>query len=158
MTTLHHMGITVSNIDVAMEFYRHIIGGTIDGPYEKSGPAVDAATGCKGVTVFLAFIVLDGESVIELAEYRNGSDERAPTDTNRPGVGHPAFVVDDIEDAILRAEQMGYPALSEPKTATAGPMEGYRYVYLLGPDQLRVELLETPHLPSAVHPPSTATH
>lgn len=152
------MGITVTNIDQAVSFYLDVTGGSLDGPYEKFGPAVDAATGFPGVTVFLAFINLDGGGVIELAEYRHGSGEKIPTDTNRPGVAHPAFTVADLDAVMERVGRQGFPAISEPKRATAGPMENYRYVYVLGPDNVRVELLETPHLPTAVQPPSTGTH
>jgi catechol 2,3-dioxygenase-like lactoylglutathione lyase family enzyme len=158
MAVLHHMGITVSNIDSASAFYRDVTGGTIDGPYEKSGPAVDAVTGFTGVTLFLTFINLGGETVLELAEYRSGSGEAISPETNRPGVAHPAITVIGLESLLERVSDMGYRCTAEPKTATSGPLEGYRYVYVLGPDDLRVEFLEKPHLPTDVQPPSTATH
>lgn len=158
MAFLHHMGITVSNIDTASAFYRDVTAGTIDGPYEKSGPAVDAVTGFSGVTVFLAFVNIGGETVLELAEYRNGSGEPISPETNKPGVAHPAITVEDLDGLLERVSTMGYQPTSEPKTATSGPLEGYRYAYVLGPDNLRVEFLERPHLPTEVQPPSTARH
>ncbi|NHF62141.1 VOC family protein [Microcella pacifica] len=159
MARLHHMGITVSDMASAVEFYRELTGGEVIGPLEKSGPAVEAATGYPGIVITLSFVSFDeGSTVIELAEYRNGSGERIQPDTGRAGVAHPAIVVDDIDATLARLAERGVRALSQPMTATAGPLEGYRYVYVLGPDDVRVELLQEPHRPTVVHPPSTATH
>lgn len=159
MSRLHHMGITVSDMAAAVEFYRDLTGGEVIGPLVKSGPAVEAATGYPGIVISLTFLTFaEGSAVIELAEYRNGSGERIAPDTGSAGAAHPAIVVDDIDATLSRLAERGVRALSAPMTATAGPMEGYRYVYVLGPDDVRVELLQEPHRPTAVHPPSTARH
>lgn len=146
MTRLHHMGITVSDTDAAVRFYRAVADGEIVGPLVKSGPAVDAATGHPGAEIWLTFVGFgDGETVLELAEYRGAGGEPLSPDSNRAGSAHPAIVVPDVAGALARLAELGYAPLSEPKVATEGPMEGYRYVYVLGPDEVRVELLEEPH-------------
>ncbi|MCH6231606.1 VOC family protein [Microbacterium sp. CFH 31415] len=143
---LHHMGITVSDTDTAVAFYSALTGGEVVGPLIKSGPAVEAVTGYPGVHILLTFISFaGGGAVIELAEYRNGSGERIDPDTGKAGSAHPAILVDNIDATLARMAAMGVHATSEPKVATDGPMEGYRYVYLIGPDSVRVELLEAPH-------------
>lgn len=146
MARLHHMGITVSDTDAAVAFYRAIADGEIVGPLVKSGPAVEAATGHPGAEIWLTFVGFgDGESVLELAEYRGAGGEPLLPDSNRAGSTHPAVVVPNVDDALSRLAGLGYAPLSGPMVATAGPMEGYRYVYVLGPDEVRVELLEEPH-------------
>lgn len=142
---LHHMGITVSNMDSAIEFYRELTGGEVIGPLVKSGPAVEAVTGYPGIEVHLAFVSLPGgDTVFELAEYRGGSGESIDPDNGKAGATHPAIVVDDMDATLERMRARGVFATSEPKIGTDGPLEGYRYVYLIGPDKLRVELLEAP--------------
>lgn len=146
MARLHHMGITVSDTDEAMAFYSSLTGGTVTGPLVKAGPAVEAVTGYPGAQILITFITFDGgDTVIELAEYRGTSAERIIPDNGKAGSAHPAIIVDDIEGEIARLAALGYPATSDPMVATSGPMEGYRYAYVIGPDQVRVELLELPH-------------
>ncbi len=143
---LHHIGITVSDMDAAIAFYGAVSGGDVSVPLVKSGPAVEAVTGYLGIQVIQAFISFPGhESVIELLEYRNGSGERVDPDNGKSGAAHPAIVVDDMDATLSRMANLGVRATSEPMIATAGPLEGYRYVYLMGPDDVRVELLEAPH-------------
>lgn len=145
MTRFHHIGITVSDTAAATAFYAAATGGAVTGPLRKSGPAVEAATGHPGAEILLTFIQVPDGVQIELAEYRGVATEPLRPDTGRVGAAHPAIAVDDIEDALRRLAELGHRPLSQTMTATAGPMEGYRYVYVLGPDEVRVELLQAPH-------------
>lgn len=143
MQRLHHIGITVSDLDAAITFFQALSGGSVDGPYVKHGPAVEAATGYPGVEILQAFVTLAaGGAVIELLEYRNASGTRIEPDNGSIGAAHPAIVVADIDVALARARTLGYDSLSGPMTATSGPLNGWRYVYVLGPDRVRVELLQ----------------
>lgn len=146
MHRLHHIGITVSDTERSVEFYRALGAVDVVRPREKSGPAVEAATGYPGIRILLTFLGFgDGGTVIELAEYRGGGSRRVDPDNGSIGAAHPALLVDDIDERLRRVADLGYRALSAPMTATDGPMEGFRYVYVLGPDDVRVELLEEPH-------------
>lgn len=144
MTRLHHIGITVSDSSAATAFYAAATGGEVIGPLSKSGPAVEAATGYPGVEILLTFIRLADGVFIELAEYRGANAPRIDPDNGHIGAAHPALVVDDIEASLARLAELGHRPLSQTMTATAGPIEGHRYVYVLGPDDVRVELLQAP--------------
>ncbi|MCT1476786.1 VOC family protein [Microbacterium sp. p3-SID336] len=146
MPRLHHIGITVSDTDTATTFYAAATGGEVIGPLAKSGPAVEAAVGHPGAEILLTFVRLDDGVFLELAEYRGVPTPRNDPDTGRIGAAHPAIVVPDIDHSLARLAELGHRPLSAPMTATAGPLEGYRYVYVLGPDDVRVELLQEPHL------------
>lgn len=142
---MHHAGITVSDLDAAAEFFVHLTGGTLQGPYEKRGPAIDAVTGYPGVVVRQAFVRLPtGETVIELLEYRGGSGMRIDPDNGSIGAVHVAILVDDLDATLARLEARGVTRLSDPITATVGPLEHHRLLYVLGPDDVRVELIEAP--------------
>lgn len=145
MARLHHVGITVSDTVAATAFYRAAAEGEIIGPLTKSGPAVEAATGYPGVEILLTFIRLADGVFLELAEYRGADAPRIDPDNGHIGAAHPAIVVPDIEASLARLADLGHRPLSQIMTATAGPLEGYRYVYVLGPDEVRVELLQEPH-------------
>jgi len=56
---------------------------------------------------------------------------------------HLAFSVDDLEDLYARLTGHGVAALSAPVTPTIGPNRGGRAVYLVDPDGVRVELIQT---------------
>ncbi|WP_262001620.1 VOC family protein [Microbacterium sp. Mcb102] len=145
MPRLHHIGITVSDTVAATAFYRAATEGEAIGPLAKSGPAVEAATGYPGVEILLTFIRLADGVFLELAEYRGADAPRIDPDNGHIGAAHPAIVVPDIEASLARLAALGHRPLSQIMTATAGPLEGYRYVYVLGPDDVRVELLQEPH-------------
>lgn len=143
---IHHVGITVSDLDSAAEFYRNIVDGTIDGPYEKSGPAIDAVTGHAGVVVRQAFIeTAGGDTLIELLEYRGGSTTRLDPDNGHIAAVHVAILLDDLDATLDRLAASGVEAISAPIIATTGPLDGHRLLYVLGPDRVRVELIEPPH-------------
>lgn len=145
MARLQHVGITVSDTVAATAFYRAATEGAIIGPLAKSGPAVEAATGYPGVEILLTFIRLADGVFLELAEYRGADAPRIDPDNGHIGAAHPAILVPDIEASLARLADLGHRPLSQIMTATAGPLEGYRYVYVLGPDEVRVELLQEPH-------------
>lgn len=145
MTRIHHIGITVSDTAAATAFYAAVTEGEVIGPLVKQGAAVEAATGYPGAEIHLTFIRADDGVFIELAEYRGVPARLTDPDNGRAGAAHPAVVVADIDAAIERVATLGYRPLSAVATATAGPLEGYRYVYVLGPDEVRVELLQEPH-------------
>lgn len=145
MTRLHHIGITVGDTEHAVAFYTAATGGTVIGPFSKSGPAVEAATGYPGVEVIITFVQMPGGVFIELAEYRGANAAPLVPDNGRAGSAHPAIVVEDVNESLSRLAKLGHHPLSDTMTATAGPLEGYRYVYVLGPDAVRVELLQEPH-------------
>ncbi|WP_300267645.1 VOC family protein [Microbacterium sp.] len=145
MSRIHHIGITVSDLEAATRFYQTVSGGEAIGPLIKSGPAVEAATGYAGVEIAISFVCTANGVFLELLQYRHADAARIDPNNGHIGAAHPAIVVDDIDGAIAAAEQLGHRALSTTMTATAGPLEGYRYVYVLGPDDVRVELLQEPH-------------
>lgn len=145
MRRVHHVGITVSDLDHAAEFYLEVTRGSLIGPFEKSGPSIDAVTGYPGVVVRQAFIKSPGgETVIELLEYRGGSGVRVDPDNGSIGAMHVGIELDDLDATLERLRAKGVRAISEAVTGTAGPMQDYRFLYVLGPDDVRVELVEPP--------------
>lgn len=148
MARLHHMGITVSNTDETVRFYRALTEVSVEGPFVKSGPVIDATVGVEGAEIWITFVSFaDGDAVIELAEYRGSTEPALDPVNSRVAATHPAILVSDMDAALARLGALGYHATATPAVATSGPIEGFRYVYVIGPDALRVELLEAPGSP-----------
>ena len=144
MTSVHHVGITVSDIERSLAFYAGLLGGDRIGPFRRSGPRIDAVTGYPGVVVHQAFATApDGSTMVELLQYENGSDVVLDPDNGHVGAAHVAIVVHDLDAVLARLSAEGVPAVSEPIVASA-PMAGHRCVYVLDPDRVRVELVEPP--------------
>lgn len=144
MTAIHHVGITVSDVTRSIAFYADLLGGAVLGPYRRSGPRVDAVTGYPGVVVHQAFVEAeDGEAVVELLQYENGSPAVLDPDNGSVGAVHVAVVVADLDGCLRRLRERGEQPISEPIVASE-PLAGYRTVYVLDPDRVRVELMEPP--------------
>ncbi|MFE7244060.1 VOC family protein [Streptomyces sp. NPDC057580] len=144
MTAIHHVGITVSDLERSLAFYEDLLGGERLGPYERSGPRIDAVTGYPGIVVRQAFVTAaEGTSMVELLQYVGGSDVVIEPDNGHVGAAHVAIVVSDLDATLERLRDRGTTALSAPITASA-PLAGHRVVYVLDPDRVRVELVEPP--------------
>ncbi|MFE8013869.1 VOC family protein [Streptomyces antibioticus] len=143
--SVHHVGITVSDLDRSLDFYARVLGGAPLGSWERSGPRIDAVTGYPGVVVRQAFVrFAEGATLVELLQYVGGSPEVTDPDHGRAGSVHVAVDVDGLDAVLDRMRAEGGTVLSAPVVAGEGPMEGCRLVYVLDPDRVRVELAESP--------------
>ena len=144
MAAIHHVGITVSDLDRSLDFYEFLLRGERLGPFERTGPRIDAVTGYPGVVVRQAFVTAtEGTTDVELLQYVNGSDVVVDPDNGHVGVAHVAITVSDLDGTLDRLRERGVKALSEPIVANA-PLADHRVVYVLDPDRVRVELVEPP--------------
>ena len=144
MTSVHHAGVTVSDLDASLEFYADLLGGEVVGPFARSGPRIDQVTGYPGVVVRQAFVhALAGTAVIELLQYDGGSSVHVDPDNGHAGAVHVAIRVADLDATLGRLRSRGVAALSEP-ISLSEPLAGWRAVYVLDPDRVRVELLQPP--------------
>ncbi|GAA3383404.1 VOC family protein [Cryptosporangium minutisporangium] len=144
MASVHHVGLTVSDLERSMDFYADLLDGERLGPFERSGPRIDAVTGYPGVVVRQAFVTApDGATVVELLQYRGGSDVVLDPDNGSVGAVHVAVTVADLDAVLARLRAAGVHVLSEPIVASA-PLARHRCVYVLDPDRIRVELVEPP--------------
>jgi catechol 2,3-dioxygenase-like lactoylglutathione lyase family enzyme len=85
---LHHLGLTVSDIERSIHFYRDLLGLTL----VRRRPHVDAEyvavqTGYPGVVLNVASfkVAPDSAQSIEIVQYLNQAGPPAETATNQPG-------------------------------------------------------------------------
>ena len=141
-----HTGITVSNLERALAFWRDILGFAFSHAAHQRGEMAEQITGVKGAEIKLAVLKTPGGHKIELLEYL------APTDRKRAnlrpcdvGSVHVALLVHDLDAVLERIATTGWEAAGKPQTLKTGPNAGKRVVYVRDPDGTTIEFMELPH-------------
>ena len=139
-----HTGITVSDLDRSVRFYRDVLGFDVSPPVQVSGPMFEKVTGVPGCIIDVAFARGAGH-VVELLCYRAPADHK-PVKPRAcdPGFWHLCFKVTDLGRVVTAIRAGGFEALSEVQTATEGPVKGLSVVYARDPDGVALELIEEP--------------
>lgn len=147
LSELHHLGLTVRDIERSIEFYRDVLGMTL---YRRR-PQVDndyvgLQTGYAGLVLNVAsFKVLPGShQSLELVQYMNHAGPPAETATNRSGNSHLCLTVDDLWACYESLKSQGVRFNSEPVHINAGPNAGGWVVYFFDPDGYTLELFQPP--------------
>jgi catechol 2,3-dioxygenase-like lactoylglutathione lyase family enzyme len=144
ITSAHHTGFQVADLDRSLVFYRDVLGFEVVFRWNPRAPYIGELVGYPDVDFHSAILRQPNCDVfLELVEYRNV--ERAAVDTSNanPGTAHIAFFVDDCDALYAELAAKGVEAVSEPVTPTIGPNEGGRVVYMIDPDGFRVEFIES---------------
>jgi lactoylglutathione lyase len=138
-----HGGITVSDMERSMRFYRDGLGLEIEYDRILDAPYLRTVLGLTFDAIRAVYLRIPGGGFVELLEYRG--IERFPA-ASRPcdyGAGHLCFYVDGIDEVFERLSGSGYVARSDSVVdITAGPNAGARSVYFADPDGYPVELFQ----------------
>lgn len=140
-----HTGITVSNLERSLAFWRDVLGFEFSHTAHQKGELAEEITGVEGAELRLAVLKTPGGHKIELIEYL------APADRKRAGlrpcdVGsvHVALLVEDLNAALDRIAVSGWKTAGQPQILTKGPNAGKRVVYVRDPDGTTIELMQPP--------------
>jgi catechol 2,3-dioxygenase-like lactoylglutathione lyase family enzyme len=144
MKGLHHVGITVKDLDASIRFYHNVLG--LDFVNEPTpwfdDERLGAAVGVPGAVLRQVSLAAGG-STLELLEYRNPPSETSrPLASNNRGASHVAFLVDDIAAKKAELEAKGIEFFSEVNVVDEGVLAGWRWVYFDDPDGYPLELVE----------------
>lgn len=140
----HHTGLQVRDLQKSLAFYRDLLGFEEVFSWNPKAPYIGELVGYPNVDLHAAVLRPPRSEVfLELLEYRDV--ERMPVDTRtaNPGTAHTAYFVDDLDGLYASLVASGVESVSAPVTPTIGPNEGGRAVYMIDPDGIRVELIET---------------
>jgi catechol 2,3-dioxygenase-like lactoylglutathione lyase family enzyme len=142
---IHHIGITVPDLDHAIAFYTGVLGLEV---FDPPSPVFDhdGLGGCVGVSgaalrqVNLAL----GDSIVELLEYTAPEPpyDDEPIRANARGAAHVCFQVEDVEAKKAELEAAGVEFLSEVNVVDEGVLAGWRWVYFRDPFGIVLELVE----------------
>jgi lactoylglutathione lyase len=139
-----HFGIQVADLERSIAFYRDLIGLDLIARWVTDQPYSQELVGYPGVELGVAVLRIPGSaSFLEILEYRNVERRAVDPGTANPGTAHLCVYVDDLEALYERLLAGGARFVSPIKSPTAGPNAGGKVVYMIDPDGIRVELLET---------------
>ena len=139
-----HTGITVSNLERSLAFWRDVLGFELSHRPHQTGELASEITGVAGAEILIAVLKGYGHK-IELLEYLAPADRKRvalrPCDV---GSVHVAFTVDNLDAILNTITASGWKAAGTPQTITVGPNTGKRVVYVRDPDGTTIEFMETP--------------
>ena len=131
----NHTGITVSDIEMTLGFFREVLGFKTTKIVHQKGEMVGNLTGVPGAEVKLGYVDMPNHR-LELLEYIT-KDGRKVSDLRNCDAGafHLALEVDDIDAAVAAVTRSGFVPYSAPQTVP----NGNRNVYLRHPDGITIE-------------------
>jgi lactoylglutathione lyase len=140
----HHTGIAVSDLERSVRFYRDVLGFELAFAWNPRADYIRTLIGYPGADVHSAILRMpNSDYFLELMEVRDVAKRAVDTGTANPGVAHIAFFTDDCDGLYAELRAKGVEAVSAPVTPTIGPNEGGRAVYMLDPDGVRLEFVQT---------------
>ncbi len=139
-----HLNLTGRDWRRLADFYRDVFGCDIVPPErDYRGPDLDAGTGLVGAHLTGAHLRLPGHGpdgpTIEIYQYDEVQAHPGPA-VNRPGWGHLAFKVSDVEAAIEAVLAGGGGRLGELVTLQTSDGRRVTWCYVTDPEQNIVEL------------------
>jgi len=144
ITSVGHIGLTVSDLDRAIVFYRDILGFQISEKVQASGELLEDLSGVPGGVHEVCFVRAPG-LIIELLCYRKPEGRlRSTLRACDAGAVHIALKVKNIEEVAEAIRRGGFETFSSVKTLPDGPLKGLRVVKARDPDGVVLELVEEP--------------
>jgi glyoxylase I family protein len=139
-----HTGITVSNLERSLTFWRDVLGFELSHRAHQKGDLAGQITGVPGAEILIAVVKAPGHK-IELLEYRAPTDRKqaAPRPCDVGSV-HVALTVDNLDAVLETIAASGWKAAGTPQTLTTGPNAGKRVIYVRDPDGTTIEFMEVP--------------
>jgi catechol 2,3-dioxygenase-like lactoylglutathione lyase family enzyme len=138
---IHHVGITVAELDRSLVFYRDLLGLGVLGLSEDED--IGAIVGLPGARARIADLDAGNGQIVELLEYASARRGDRPPGPDLAGSCHLSLQVGELAPALARLAEGGFLPVGPPvRLAGAGVWQGCTVVYLRDPDGFLVELLE----------------
>lgn len=144
-----HVSFTVSNLEASVKWYTEVLGLQFVRGQEQHNEYTSKLVGYSDAHLKVAQLRVPGQTIpisrhhVELVEYVHPRGEDIPLDTNRTGVGHWAFIVDDIHAEFERLSALGVKFKAErPVAIEHGVNKGGYTIYFTDPDGITLELLQ----------------
>jgi len=146
---IDHIGLTVPNIDEAVDFFVNVIGCT---PFYSLGPFASSEWLAATLDVTssttmkkLQFLRCFNGSNLELFEYQAADQNTTQPRNSDIGGHHFAFYVDDFDAALNYLKEKNIEILGTPTVRTEGASAGQTWIYFKSPWGLQLELVSYPN-------------
>lgn len=148
---LWHVSFTVRDLEASVKWYTEVLGLDFVRSQDQRNEYTSRLVAFPNAHLKVAQLCVPGQTVpisrhhIELVEYVHPRGEDIPLDTNRTGVGHWAFIVDNIHAEFTRLKALGVHFKADgPVAIEEGVNKGGYTVYFTDPDGITLELLQPP--------------
>jgi catechol 2,3-dioxygenase-like lactoylglutathione lyase family enzyme len=144
VTRLHHVGLTVSDLEVSIAFYSAVLGCVLRARSQSGGPEIEALTGVADARILTADLELESGEILELIQYVSPRSGTLTQQRHQPGHTHVGFLVDDVDAVYERLSTRGSTPTSRPVVINepGSVWDGIRAIYACDPDGRTVECLE----------------
>ncbi|HIF33871.1 MAG TPA: VOC family protein [Planctomycetaceae bacterium] len=145
LSVIHHVGLTVRDIERSIGFYRDELGMELIGRRPSvTADYVAKQTGFPNVELNVASFRVSPASLqtLEVVQYMSDAGEASDPATNRAGTSHLCILIDDLQAGYDDLQSRGVRFKSAPVTITAGPNQGGLVVYLYDPDGYVLEFFQ----------------
>ncbi len=142
-----HIGLTVSDLNRSVEFYKNILGMEFLGHLTMSGPSTDKLFNYTNCIVELAYLS-GSESLtcppIELIQFVSPKEQKDQASLFKTSISELCFYVEDIDLVYQELKAKGVEFLSEPQyfNFTEYGFDKSKAVYFKDPDGIILELMQ----------------
>jgi catechol 2,3-dioxygenase-like lactoylglutathione lyase family enzyme len=151
VSRIDHVGITVSDVDRALDFYRDLLGLRVVADNTITEPAVAELLGLDSVELRIVDLDSGDGRIVELLQYLQPAGTRLDYESSDAATEHIAFTVDDLAAIRARLAEAGAKIVSRrPLTIDdpGGSFDGAICLYVRDPDGAILELVQRPSGPS----------
>lgn len=144
---IYHVGLTVSNLDRSIAFYRDVLGLEYQGEILMEGKETDVLFCRENCTARVAY--LNGSQVvdappIELIQFVGSEIVQAQPNLFTTSISEVCLQTNDIDSAYQHLIEHGVTCLSEPQYFDFSK-QGFgksKALYFLDPDEIVLELMQ----------------
>ena len=143
-----HVGLTVSDLDRSVAFYRDVLGFAYQGELYMDGETTAKMFAKPGCTARVGYLKAGTDNIqgppVELIQFTSHTPDKKPTDLFTTSISEICFESNDIWADYERLKAKGVEFLSEPQEFdfTADGFGKSCAVYLRDPDGLILELMQ----------------
>ncbi len=144
ITGVDHVGVTVSDVDRSLGFWRDLLGLAVTGRGVVEWEHLDRLVALPGTKIEWCELALPDGGKMELSQYhRPVGNAVSPGEENEPGRSHVSLLVDDLTEMLAMLRSNGVRARTEdPVDIPLGAYQGGKAAYVFDPDGVELELIE----------------
>ena len=144
---IYHVGLTVSDLERSIAFYRDVLGLEFQGEIFMEGEETDKMfrrVNCKARVAYLNGSKAVEAPPVELIQFVNNEVKKVPSDLFTTSISEVCFYTNDIDSAYKHLVDNNVECLSEPQyfDFRAGGFGESRAFYFRDPDGIILEMMQ----------------
>ena len=144
---IYHVGLTVSDLERSIAFYRDVLGLEFQGEIFMEGEETDKMfrrVNCKARVAYLNGSKAVEAPPVELIQFVNNEVKKVPSDLFTTSISEVCFYTDDIDSAYKHLVDNNVECLSEPQQFDfrADGFGESRAFYFRDPDGIILEMMQ----------------